>query len=103
MRALIVAVRAFLPLLLMLAALPAAEAMAQEDGDPVSIGTWRVVDSEALGEIRRLLVHLPRGYVWFCGVLRPCARSWTTSFATCSFDTSSIATISGIPRWPIVP
>ena len=33
-----------------------------EDGAPVSIGTYRVIDSQVLGETRRLLIHLPRGY-----------------------------------------
>lgn len=37
-------------------------AVAQNDGDPVSIGTYHVIESKALGETRRLLVHLPRGY-----------------------------------------
>ena len=32
------------------------------DGDPVAIGTYRVIESCALGETRRLLIHLPRGY-----------------------------------------
>jgi predicted alpha/beta superfamily hydrolase len=40
-------------------ALPAA---AQDDGAPVTIGTYRVIDSRVLGETRRLLIHLPRGY-----------------------------------------
>lgn len=35
---------------------------AQEDGEPVSMGTYRLIESQALGETRRLLVHLPRGY-----------------------------------------
>jgi enterochelin esterase-like enzyme len=35
---------------------------AQEDGAPVSIGTYRVIESRVLGETRRLLIHLPRGY-----------------------------------------
>ena len=35
---------------------------AQDDGAPVSIGTYRVIHSRILGEERRLLVHLPRGY-----------------------------------------
>lgn len=39
------------------AALPA-----QKDGDPVTIGTWRTMRSEVLGEERRLLVRLPDGY-----------------------------------------
>jgi enterochelin esterase-like enzyme len=33
-----------------------------EDGAPVSIGTYRVIDSQVLGETGRLLIHLPRGY-----------------------------------------
>ena len=35
---------------------------AQQDGDPVSIGTYRVIHSRALDEDRTLLIHLPRGY-----------------------------------------
>lgn len=35
---------------------------AQKDGDPVTIGTWRTMRSEVLGEERRLLVRLPDGY-----------------------------------------
>jgi predicted alpha/beta superfamily hydrolase len=37
-------------------------AAAQADGAPVSIGTYRVINSKVLEEARRLLVHLPRGY-----------------------------------------
>lgn len=37
-------------------------AVAQQDGDPVSIGTYRVIESKVLGETRRLLISLPRGY-----------------------------------------
>jgi tetratricopeptide (TPR) repeat protein len=48
------------PILLGLASAPGL--MAQVDGAPVSIGTYRVLDSRVLGEQRRLLVHLPRGY-----------------------------------------
>jgi tetratricopeptide (TPR) repeat protein len=51
-----------LTVVVMLGALVTAPVKAQNDGDPVSIGTWRVIDSKALGETRRLLVHLPRGY-----------------------------------------
>ena len=40
----------------------AEQVVAQDDGAPVSIGTYRVIESEALGETRRLLVALPRGY-----------------------------------------
>jgi predicted alpha/beta superfamily hydrolase len=40
----------------------AFSAAAQEDGAPVSIGSYRVIESQALGETRRLLIHLPRGY-----------------------------------------
>ncbi len=36
--------------------------LAQEDGDPVSIGTFRTLHSEVLNEDRTLLVNLPRGY-----------------------------------------
>ncbi len=35
---------------------------AQEDGSPVSIGTYRTLHSQILGEDRTLLVSLPRGY-----------------------------------------
>jgi len=37
-------------------------AIAQKDGDPVSIGTYRIIESKALGETRRLMISLPRGY-----------------------------------------
>jgi predicted alpha/beta superfamily hydrolase len=40
----------------------AGGAAAQEDGAPVSIGTYRLINSKILGETRRLLVYLPRGY-----------------------------------------
>jgi predicted alpha/beta superfamily hydrolase len=36
--------------------------LAQEDGDPVSIGTYRKFHSKTLNEDRTLLVNLPRGY-----------------------------------------
>lgn len=36
--------------------------LAQEDGDPVSIGTYRILQSKVLNEDRMLLVNLPRGY-----------------------------------------
>ncbi len=48
--------------LLFSASLSAKPTIAQEDGDPVSIGTYRVIDSKALGEKRRLMISLPRGY-----------------------------------------
>ena len=35
---------------------------AQEDGDPVSIGTYRILQSKILNEDRMLLVNLPNGY-----------------------------------------
>ena len=37
-------------------------AAAQAEGDPVSLGTYRLLHSEILGEDRVLQVHLPRGY-----------------------------------------
>lgn len=49
-------------LVLLIPVFTAGPSSSQSDGDPVSIGTWRVIESEALGETRRLLVHLPRGY-----------------------------------------
>ena len=36
--------------------------IAQEDGDPVTIGTYRKLHSKILNEDRLLLVNLPRGY-----------------------------------------
>ncbi len=38
------------------------QASPQVDGDPVTLGTYRMVHSELLGEDRLLQVHLPRGY-----------------------------------------
>ena len=35
---------------------------AQQEGEPVSIGTYRVMHSKILNEDRTLLIHLPRGY-----------------------------------------
>jgi len=35
---------------------------AQEDGDPVSIGTYRILQSKVLNESRTLLINLPQGY-----------------------------------------
>jgi predicted alpha/beta superfamily hydrolase/Flp pilus assembly protein TadD len=35
---------------------------AQKDGDPISIGTYRVIHSNLLNEDRLLFVHLPEGY-----------------------------------------
>lgn len=35
---------------------------AQNDGDAVSIGNYRIIESKILGEQRRILVHLPEGY-----------------------------------------
>jgi len=36
--------------------------LAQEDGDPVSIGKYRKLHSQILNEERTILVHLPQGY-----------------------------------------
>jgi predicted alpha/beta superfamily hydrolase len=36
--------------------------LAQKDGDPVSIGTYRILHSKVLNEDRTLLVNLPQGY-----------------------------------------
>lgn len=41
---------------------PPTGAGAQADGDPLTLGTWRVVPSAILGEDRLLQVHLPREY-----------------------------------------
>jgi len=35
---------------------------AQQDGEPVVIGTYRTIHSKILDENRTLLIHLPRGY-----------------------------------------
>jgi len=35
---------------------------AQQDGEPVTIGTYRTIHSKILDEDRTLLIHLPRGY-----------------------------------------
>ena len=51
--------RYVLALLLLLAPAPA---LSQADGDPVTLGTWRVLHSDVLGEDRLLQVHLPTGY-----------------------------------------
>jgi predicted alpha/beta superfamily hydrolase/tetratricopeptide (TPR) repeat protein len=48
------------PVVLLL--LAPALAFPQADGDAVVIGTYRMVPSQILGEDRRILVHLPRGY-----------------------------------------
>ena len=39
-----------------------AVSLAQRDGDPISIGTYRVMHSNILNEDRLLFVHLPRDY-----------------------------------------
>ena len=39
-----------------------SHASPQADGDPVTLGTYRLIHSEILGEDRLLQVHLPRGY-----------------------------------------
>ncbi|UCG27516.1 MAG: tetratricopeptide repeat protein [Bacteroidales bacterium] len=36
--------------------------IAQEDGDEIVIGTYKLIDSKILNEKRTLLIHLPRGY-----------------------------------------
>lgn len=51
----------FLPALLFPLA-PANVCHAQQDGDPIAIGTYRVLHSEILNEERLLFVHLPEGY-----------------------------------------
>jgi hypothetical protein len=54
---------ALLPLLCMFLLLGSPGlASPQAEGDPVSLGTYRVVHSKILGEDRPLQVHLPRGY-----------------------------------------
>ncbi len=42
--------------------LTAGDLLSKQDGDPVSIGTYRVIHSDILKEKRTLLVHLPRDY-----------------------------------------
>lgn len=41
---------------------PPNTCFAQQDGDPITIGTYRVMYSEILDEDRLLFVHLPEGY-----------------------------------------
>jgi predicted alpha/beta superfamily hydrolase len=41
---------------------PARRVAAQSGGDPVTIGEWRTIDSEILGEERRVIVSTPDGY-----------------------------------------
>jgi hypothetical protein len=48
--------------LLLFPALAPAPTAAQADGDPVTLGSYRVLHSEILGEDRTLQVYLPRGY-----------------------------------------
>ncbi|NJD18092.1 MAG: tetratricopeptide repeat protein [Gemmatimonadetes bacterium] len=55
-------VRAAVLAMAALVLLPPAEARSQSDGDPVTLGTWRVVRSTVLGEDRLLQVHLPQEY-----------------------------------------
>src|SRR5512143_4225900 len=45
---------------LLLAAAPSA--LAQKNGDDVSIGKYHTITSKVLGEERTVLVHLPEGY-----------------------------------------
>lgn len=40
----------------------AGAALAQKDGDAITIGAWRTVRSEILAEDRQILVHVPEGY-----------------------------------------
>ena len=49
-------------LVVVLAFLPCDVSLAQEDGSPVSIGTYRMLHSQILDEDRTLLISLPRGY-----------------------------------------
>ena len=44
------------------AATAPAPAVQAADGDPVSIGTWRSLESEVLGESRKLMISLPPGH-----------------------------------------
>jgi predicted alpha/beta superfamily hydrolase/tetratricopeptide (TPR) repeat protein len=52
----------FLISVVLLLSLAPISGSAQADGDAAVIGTYRLVPSRALGEERRILVHLPRGY-----------------------------------------
>ncbi len=53
--------RATLATATLLLSLPTT-ALSQSDGDPLTLGTYRVVHSSVLAEDRVLQVHLPRGY-----------------------------------------
>ena len=48
--------------LILLMMLAYAVCLAQKDGDPISIGTYRVIHSDILKEDRLLYIHLPEGY-----------------------------------------
>lgn len=59
MHCLVAAMSVWLLLASLLVSVPSA---AQEDGAPVVLGAYRVIESQVLNETRHLLVHLPRGY-----------------------------------------
>lgn len=48
--------------LMMLPGNSGPDLQAQTDGDPISIGEYKIVSSRILNEDRRILIHLPRNY-----------------------------------------
>jgi predicted alpha/beta superfamily hydrolase len=85
------------------AALPAA---AQQDGDLVSIGTYRVIHSRILDEDRTLLVHLPRGYkeatVSYPVVYMLYGDHVTTYFATSVAAVDSLGSSGRTPHFILI-
>ena len=47
---------------LMFVSLSGFSLQAQQEEDPVTIGTYKILHSKILDEDRTLLIHLPRGY-----------------------------------------
>ena len=52
----------FLSAVLLLLAVSPGPASSQAEGDPITLGSYRILHSEILDEDRVLQVHLPRGY-----------------------------------------
>ena len=48
--------------LMILPGISVLDLQAQTDGDPISIGEYKIVSSRILNEDRRILIHLPRNY-----------------------------------------
>ncbi len=76
--------------------------IAQQDGDPVAIGTYRVIDSQILGERRRLLVSLPRGYegsaITYPVVYHTYGDYLTSYYATACATVANLGSDARIPQ-----